>query len=68
MMPVGLGAEMRQTSTEPQWPVTLHGMASLVSPIASPNRDNESFGQGDGPLKRYWLLSCSIYLQDQHDH
>ena len=55
-----MGAGMRRTSTEPQWPVTLQGMvwglADLVPSVASPHMDDGELGQNDG------LMGGSGYL------
>lgn len=53
-VPVPLGAGMRRTSTEPQWPVSLQGTvwgSNLVPPVAvSSHRDDGELGQDDGYL------------------
>lgn len=54
-MPVPPGAGMRRPSTEPQWPVSLHGTAwgLLILFRQQPCHRGmlESLGQGDGPWR-----------------
>ena len=53
VMPVPMGAGMRSTRTEPQWPVTLRGLCGaccLLPPVASTHRDNGKLGQSDNSL------------------
>ena len=53
---------MRRTSTEPQHLARDGvGLAYLVTPVASPHRDNWEFGQDDGPMdgSSYFLWALS---------
>ena len=66
MVSVPLGTGKRRTSTEPQQPVTVHGVWGLTTLFAQqphPHRDDGGLGQGNGPKDGSGYLPRALNTQ-----